>query len=247
MATDGSSASFAMVGDSSGRLSLDGTAMRDVHIESPTNTEDQSERRSFRSPALLATSAILCIVISSCYWLQPDWLAPVTLVPTWFWLVPALVLTGCGFSRAHKRSFAAVAVLWVVYAAVVVEESRSLVRAAGWRTSAWEAACDEGRAIRVVSLNCAGGNPLAAAEVLPWQPDLVLLQESPSREHVERLARQLFGEDGGYLWGTDTSIVARGAVRPATRPRVRMPRHGCAASHLARVQHRQHASARCSA
>jgi hypothetical protein len=67
----------------------------------------------------------------------------------------------------------------------------------------------------VVSPNCFVTNArAAAAEVAAYEPDIVLLQESPSREHLDRLARNLFGADGAFLWGGDTAILARGQIAP---------------------------------
>lgn len=68
--------------------------------------------------------------------------------------------------------------------------------------------------MRVVSLNCAGGLPEVAAEVAAYEPDIVLLQESPGRRDVERLAAWLFGADAGMLAGPDGSILARGRLTP---------------------------------
>lgn len=64
----------------------------------------------------------------------------------------------------------------------------------------------------MASLNCAGGLIEAAREVIPHGPDLVLQQESPSRPEVEKLAAQLYGKDGAWVWGPDASIVARGKL-----------------------------------
>src|SRR5262249_1555302 len=46
----------------------------------------------------------------------------------------------------------------------------------------------------------------------------VLLQESPSRQEVERLGRQLFHRNDGTLWGVDASILARGHLTAASVP-----------------------------
>lgn len=164
----------------------------------------------------LAISVVCCIAISACYWFQPDWLAAVTLVPAWCWLMPALVLTGYGFRGTHKRRCIAVATLWLVFTAIFVEEARSLIRSGNQPTADWKAARERGRAIRVVSLNCYVGNHRSAAEVVEFEPDIVLLQESPSREHLQHLARKLFGPGGTFLWGGDTSILARGQIQPGT-------------------------------
>ena len=188
--------------------------MQTPHIDCPPNTENRCNEQSFRRrKKVLAASAALCVAITVCYWWQPDWLAPVTLVPAWCWLVPAFALTAYGSSRRHKLSSLVVLALWTAYAVVLVEEARSLVRGTKWPTAEWKAARERGHGIRVVSLNCAA-NSRAAAEVAKWEPHIVLLQESPSREHLARLSRELFGADGTFLSGGDTSIVARGQIRP---------------------------------
>lgn len=182
----------------------------------PTDTENLCEGKLLRRrKRVLVASVALCVVISVCYWRQPNYLIPVTLVPAWFWLLPGLALAARGVSRKHKLSSLAVVTLWAAYTAVMVEEARSLVCIKRWPTAEWNDARDRGRGIRVVSLNCAAADRRAAAEVVKWKPDIVLLQESPSREHLEKLTRELFGSDGAFLWGGDTSILARGRIQPA--------------------------------
>ena len=188
--------------------------MQTPHIDSPPNAEILGEKRLRRRKWALAASAMLCVAVSVCYWLQLDWLAPVTLVPAWFWLVFAFAATARGMSQRHKLWSIAVVSLWVVYTALLVEESRSLVRSRSRPTAEWRAARDRGHGIRVVSLNCAAADRRAAEEVATWKPDIVLFQESPSRQNLENLARELFGADGEFLWGGDTSILARGHIEP---------------------------------
>jgi len=188
--------------------------MQTPDIDSPPNTEDLRERRLRRRKRVLVASATLCFAVSVCYWWQSDWLAPVTLVPAWFWLVFACALTARGMSRRHKLRSLAVVTLWVVYTVVLVEEARSLVRIRSRPTAEWKAARDRGHGIRVVSLNCAAADRHAAGEVARWEPDIVLFQESPSRQNLENIARELFGADGESLWGGDTSILARGQIEP---------------------------------
>jgi endonuclease/exonuclease/phosphatase (EEP) superfamily protein YafD len=171
------------------------------------------ERTGRRRKRALWASAGLCIGIFVVDFWQPDWLAPVTLAPAWFWLAPALLLTAQGMSRKHKYWSLAVLTLWTAYAVVFVEEARSLLHTRSWPTREWKAARANERGVRVVSLNCAAADWRAAAEVAPWEPDIVLLQESPSREHVGRLVRDLYGAGGSFLWGGDTAILARGHVQ----------------------------------
>lgn len=148
--------------------------------------------------------------MSLCYWLRPDACAAVTAWPVWSWVIVGLGLAGVGFTRRRVRTVAAIGLLWLIYCLVLAEEPQSLMRAA---TSSGLAARRNGRAVRVVSLNCAGGNPEAAAEVARYRPDVVLLQESPGKKDVEVLAKRLFGSEAGTACGIDASIIARGRVR----------------------------------
>lgn len=162
----------------------------------------------------LGLSALLCLAVAVCYHLRPDSCAAVTIWPVWVWAAPGLFLVALAANRHRKRVLTAVVILWLAYLGAFAEEPRSLLRRHGWPASDWEAARRRGRALRVVSLNCAGGDPEAAAEVLTYDPDIVLLQESPTRSHVRQLAQRLFGREAGLLWRLDTAIISRGEVRP---------------------------------
>ena len=189
--------------------------METKHVERPPSTYGRGRGVALRGRRyLLAASAALCAAIFLCYRCQPDWLAALTLVPAWFWLVPGFVLAAFGFRRQQRIWAFAVLLLWLAFAAVQVEEVQSVCRGICGPAAQWEAAQRQGRGIRVVSLNCAAANRLAAAEVAQWEPDIVLLQESPSSEHLSDLSRELFGDDGTFLWGGDTSILARGRLEP---------------------------------
>lgn len=167
---------------------------------------------------LLALSALLCIALMVCYGFQPDSCTAVTVFPVWLWFLLALLWTPFGLSRTTKRQFIAVAALWLLYLTLFCEELRSLVRFRYISTGEWQSLRRQGKALRVVSLNCAGGSEQAADEVLKVQPDIVLLQESPSRQAVEQLAYKLFGKDAGVLWGIDASIMVRGTIVPVDLP-----------------------------
>jgi endonuclease/exonuclease/phosphatase (EEP) superfamily protein YafD len=152
-------------------------------------------------------SLLLWIVVATCYLLRPISCAAVTVFPTWLWLVPGLLLAGLGWRRG--RLAGAVGGLWLLFLLGFAEEPWSLLR--GTIPARHESPT---RVIRIVSLNCAGGSLEAAREVKRYQPDIVLLQESPSRDAVQQLARELFGEEGGWAHGPDASIIARGNVQP---------------------------------
>jgi len=180
-------------------------------LDQPDNPKPPSTRR--RNIALII-SAVLCIFLAAFYSWQPDWLVPVTLVPAWCWLAPALVFTGLGLNRKSKLWSLAVIAIWICFTGIYVEEARSLLRIKNKPSAEWVTARNRGDGIRVVSLNCAAANWKAAFEVTKWKPDIVLLQESPSRKILSQLSQTLFGNEGSFLWGGDTSIIVRGKLHP---------------------------------
>lgn len=167
---------------------------------------------------ILYFSAALCVGVALCYWLQPDELAALTLAPIWFWLVPALTLARLGYQRSRRALAGAILLSWLLVVVVGDGELQHLVRFGRLPSEAWSAARRQGKALRVVTLNCRMGSAAAAGEVAGYDPDIVLLQESPGREQVEQLTRQLFGSEGEFLRSSDTSILARGRVVAIPNP-----------------------------
>lgn len=160
---------------------------------------------------LLATSALLCAGLAICYALQPDACVALTIWPPWLWLLPGISLTWLSWSRTTRRSVLGITCFWLLFLLVCAEEPRSLARMALPRSSE--------RGLRVVSLNCGGGSPAAAAEVATFTPDLVLLQEAPTEPKVRELGKRLFGADANVHCGLDTAILVRGKLQPSTLPR----------------------------
>jgi vancomycin resistance protein VanJ len=161
----------------------------------------------------LLLSLALCVAASLCYGLRADACAAVTIFPAWVWIFPGLLLAVLGVRRKQWRSAAVVGLLWLLYLVLFAEEPASLARGTlRAQPSAPTPGSEGGNTLRVVSLNCAGGSLEAAREVGRYQPDVVLLQESPSRREVEGLAREYFTGNGSALWGVDASILARGRI-----------------------------------
>ena len=159
-------------------------------------------------------SVVICVAISLCLLVQPDWLAPVVLIPTWCWLIPGFALAMSADWWNHKLRFIAVLALWGVFIVLFVEEARSLIRFKSWPTVERQASREGSRTIRVVSLNCNVAQLRSAEEVVAWNPDVVLLQESPGSVSLGRLSQKLFGADGAFLYGGDVSILTNGQIQP---------------------------------
>lgn len=166
-----------------------------------------------------ALSAVLWLGITACWLLRPNIAAALTYLPIWFCAAPGIVLLLLARWRGAHPAFPALLVLWAGTLLLFMEEPRSLLRVRPWPHPEWRAARQKGEALRVVSLNCGMGSVEAAAEVVPYRPDLVLLQETPSRPEVEKLAKRLYGSEVGVHWGPDQAILARGRVIPVPVPK----------------------------
>jgi vancomycin resistance protein VanJ len=163
------------------------------------------------------TSALLCFAAAFVFWFQPDSCAAVLVLPRWLWIIPGLFFGLLGWTKKRKRMAGIAIILWFLFAVVFVQELRSVFH---WRTSPsdeWAAAHFDGKAIRVVSLNCSGDKK-AAAEAGAYQPDIVFFQESPLRPELEEIATRLVGQKAESFCGNDVSIIARGKLTPVPVP-----------------------------
>ena len=167
---------------------------------------------------LSIASAAATLPLAIIYWLRPDSCAAITVWPVWAWAIPGLAILLPGIRRGRGRPALLAACVWAVWLVALAEEPKSLLRFNQLDSVEWRTAAREGRAIRVVSLNCAAGTVEAMGEVAPYHPDLVLLQESPTEKQVTDFAHRLFGSDAGIGVGFDPSIVARGSLTPAAQP-----------------------------
>lgn len=160
----------------------------------------------------LGVSLVLFVFSTVSFWFQPDSLAPVTLVPAWCWFVGGVLLTILGRSEQRRRWTIVIFLCWCLFAGLFVEQIRSVTRFDQMSDGQWQQLRSEGRALRVVTLNCGSNRLKAAQEVVELQPDIVLFQESPSFGDVLRICKLLFGDEGGMVYGGDTSIIAAGKV-----------------------------------
>ena len=150
-------------------------------------------------------SGLLLGFLTLCYVSRTDALATVTVVPVWCWPLPGALLAGRYWKRRRTRGLWA---LWGLFSLLFMDELRPLTHPLRWlsapsitqkATGTW----------RVVSLNCAGGDPKVAEEVRAWKPDVVLLQEIPSPESVRALAKKLYGSRDACVLGLDTAVLSR--------------------------------------
>lgn len=157
----------------------------------------------------LSISVALCVFLIICYTYRFDTCSAITIFPVWFWILPGFIITGIGFINIKKRYVILVVMLWVLFVVLFADETKGMVRVFFKPTG-------QENSLRIVSLNCNGGSYKAASEVIGYDPDIVLLQETPSRKEVMQLTKKLFGEEGAFVWGVDNTIIVKGSIRSAS-------------------------------
>jgi vancomycin resistance protein VanJ len=149
------------------------------------------------------------VFVAACYaWRTPS-NSLLTVYPAWVWAAFGLPLALLGWRRRARRRGVVVLGAWALLCLCLSEEARIPL---GWVRPdpgpRWLAARAEGRALRVVTANCGGGIPEAAEEALSYEPDIVLLQESPGPADLDAIVSR--HPDYSAVHGLDVSILARG-------------------------------------
>ncbi len=158
-------------------------------------------------------SLVLCAVLFGCYWARPDRAAAVTIIPPLLWAAPGLGLGVLGLGRARVLTL----LLWLAFLLAFMEPA-SLVRGLRGPEAGFGAARREGKAVRVITLN-AERSAEALEQVVPYGPDIVVVQEPPGPEHVEEVARRLFGVQAAVAHGTACSRILYRGQPPAGKSR----------------------------
>ena len=143
--------------------------------------------------------ACLCLALSSLllfsafffYTKRPDSCAVLTFFPAWIWFLAGFLTAVLGFWPG-KRFAALIIIAWIIFFLIFVEEWKGFARKLIISESKIQTLHENGQTIRVISLNCTGANLKAAEEVFRYEPDIVLLQEAPSKIECEAHAKKLF-------------------------------------------------------
>lgn len=165
-----------------------------------------------RTHLLPTTSLVLCVAISVCYLGQFDGCALITVFPFWAWILAGLIPLTPHLLRQDWRPCVTVTSIWFLGLLYFSDSPTSLFRAATTPTTHTHANPSATTVqLRVITLNC-DSSVAAIEELAVWQPDIILIQESPGRDNLATLARRLFGDEAAVLWGVDGSIMARGQL-----------------------------------
>ncbi len=161
---------------------------------------------------------ILFVEILICYLFKPDTCAALTFFPAWTWGLFGITLSmGCLLYK--KYIHITLIICWLVFILIFAEEPRSLFRGLYVSNSKWES-LPENKRITIISLNCAGGNIEAFRETLSYNPDIILLQETPSsKEEIEFCVEEMFEGDVAIAYGPDATIIVRGQLEEISLPK----------------------------
>lgn len=151
-------------------------------------------------------SLVLCALITLAYLWRPRFLDPITIWPFWFWTGLGLVLALPGVFGDRRRLLWALGA-WLALTLLIAEEPRFLLRAAvGGAPEVGE----PGRVLRIVTINCAGGNIEALRDALALDPDIITVQERPGTRQMEELVA---GRPGWQVAPSiGAAVLARGEV-----------------------------------
>lgn len=167
-----------------------------------------------------AISLVLLITVLFCYIFKPDSCAALTFFPPWAWGLLGMALAS--FTALYKKHILIITITsWLIFIAIFAEEPKSLLRGCFISNNNWHRIQNEKR-VTIISLNCAGGNMNAVREILPYKPDIVLLQEVPiDIEDLESFSQELFKGDAAIAYEPDTAIIVRGELKqiPLQRPK----------------------------
>ncbi|MEN6385534.1 MAG: endonuclease/exonuclease/phosphatase family protein [Phycisphaerales bacterium] len=169
----------------------------------------KSVKFPFIGKAAFAISLLLMVFLTFAYSLKPDSLAAMTFFPAWSWGLAGIIISLL-IRFLNKRFCILMIQLWAVFFFIFADEPRSFIRQFFVSNEEWQSIPAENK-LRVISLNCLGGNPETMQEVIPLHPDILLLQEIPTKKEVlENFAAKLFGSDSAIAYDADTAIIANG-------------------------------------
>jgi vancomycin resistance protein VanJ len=173
----------------------------------------------FRWCARIALGLSLALLVGVCLCFGGRWdaVAVITLPPFWGWATAGVLLVAVAWRIQGGWPPKVLLALWIGASLLFSDDLLGLILTP-FRSLARSTRELPGSRIRVVSLNCASQSK-AAEETRLWKPDIVLLQESPSSNEVARLCQEWFGREGGFLYGLDCSIIARGQIKMMASPR----------------------------
>lgn len=176
-----------------------------------------------RQKVLYCTWAVLLLFFAYAYFARPDELAAIFIWPAWVWMFFAAPFGFVAGKGAKWKTFFQGSFLWLMFSIVFWGDWKALISWGSVNSESVDAefrsAQGRGLGIRIVSLNCAGGQKEVAEEALDYHPDIILLQEALGEPECKALAKKAFGERAGWVVGPDCAILAREPLHAKELPR----------------------------
>jgi endonuclease/exonuclease/phosphatase (EEP) superfamily protein YafD len=161
--------------------------------------------------AFLLFSGCLWIATTACFLGTWDEVAAITVFPQWTWALLGVLSAALAMRLLRSvRLILAITILWVLTTLAFADNLLPVIR------SLQHGSAPPIRVpgtLRIATLNCAS-SPAAAAEVMQFQPDIVLLQEIPPTNQLAQFARDWFGDTGSFVLGFDCAILSRFLLKP---------------------------------
>lgn len=158
----------------------------------------------------------LHLMVCVCYLRRWDKVAAITVFPFWAWGLAGAGMAGIAWLITRRRLPAGIFWMWLGTIVIGSDETRPLLRLRAEKPQPGAPQESNGaRTLRVITMNCRAGvwNPQSLQDLVPWQPDIVLLQEAPAPQELQKIAMQLYGSIPGH-WegGSHCGLLARGLI-----------------------------------
>lgn len=157
-------------------------------------------------------SPALAVAMLFAFSSRPDSLAAVTVLPVFVWFLFGVVLSLLAGRAGGGRLLAAGLSAWLLFFVLYAPELRSLVRFPIHNDAEWEAAKEDGSALRIVTLNCLVGERGAVEEALSQGADIVMVQEIPPPRDLLAMGDRSMRKPWDIVWGNDVAILFRGEL-----------------------------------
>ncbi|HCA48240.1 MAG TPA: hypothetical protein DEP45_13075 [Armatimonadetes bacterium] len=157
--------------------------------------------------AIVAVLLASLLAIALLYALRIPGLDPITIWPFTLWAGLFMTLGIVLAPLLGLKRGVLVIGMPLLAALLVCEEPRFMLKSPA-DAAPVQAAAQRGKLLRVISLNCGGGNTLAVQEAFALDPDVILLQESPGTAILSGILPEGWRQVGGG----DCWVLVRGKV-----------------------------------
>ena len=160
----------------------------------------------------LALHFVICLA----YARRWDRVAALTVFPFWAWGILGFLSAFVSWLFFRSRFAGIMSLIWLATIFIGSDETRPLLRINTEKPLVGLPPDYQGkRLLRIITLNCKEMNPISAEEIIPWKPDIVLLQEAPYPQYLAALSNKLY-PDGKpqehFVGGYDCAVLTRGKI-----------------------------------